>query len=172
MPYNGTGKQTDKEFYEGVARLLDVTPQRAKKYWEDGFNEFIVRELFFKGICRLPNIGTFTVYKIEENVQYQEDENGKLIYYRVPERYIPKFTPHDIMINDINMNGVTKKYRKRLRENVLTERDYKRKLRAQALGVDEPMTEEHIEASKISFKEKLEKKKAEYADRGKSDEET
>lgn len=171
MPYNGSDKQTDKEFYSGVARLLDVTTDTVKKYWEDGFNEFIVRELFFKGICRLPNIGTFTVYKIEENIQYQTNENGEVEYYRVPERYVPKFMPHDIMINDINMNGVTKKYRKRLRDNVLTERDYKRKIRAQALGVGEPMTEEHIQASKLSFKEKLEQKKANYQ-KGDSDEQT
>lgn len=160
MPYGNTNAITDKEFYSGIARLLNVTPSTVKKYWEDGFNEFIIRELYFRGTCRVPHFGTFSLKHIPEEVQIQKDENGEEVTYFVPERDKPIFTPHDDMINDVNMQGVTKKYRKRVKANQLTYRDIARQQRADKLGVFGSINEDRVNASKVSFKELLEQRKA------------
>lgn len=161
MPYVNSNAITDKEFYSGVARLLDVTPSTVKRYWEDGFNEFIIRELYFRGTCRLPHFGTFSLQHTPEEVQIQKDENGEEVTYFVPERDKPIFTAHDDMINDVNMQGVTKKYRKRVKNNQLTYRDIARQERAKKLGVFGSIAEDRVNASKASFKEMLEQRKAE-----------
>ena len=65
------------------------------------------------------------------------------------------------MINDVNMQGVTKKYRKRVKNNQLTYRDIARQERAKKLGVFGSIAEDRVNASKASFKEMLEQRKAE-----------
>lgn len=157
MPYQN--ELTDKEFYRGVAKLLGVKASTVQKYWELGFNEFIIRELFFASHCRIPYLGTFTLRKIEERTQMQTDANGRSVLYQVPERYMPVFTPHDTMINDINMQGVTKQYRKRVRSGVMTERDYMRQLRAEICNANGKITEEQVNQAKEDFKDFLAEKK-------------
>lgn len=164
MPYNNSNELTDKEFYMGVARFLGVTYQTAKKYWEDGFNEFIVRELYFKGSCRIPHLGTFALKHMAEGFSNQKDENGNDVVYKILERDIPYFTPHDTFVNDVNMQGVTKKYRKRLKKGQLTQRDYERQIRAEKIGAFGSMSAERIEKSKENFQELLKKKKEAKAD--------
>lgn len=159
MPYNKTNSITDKEFYSGIARLLDVTPTTVKRYWEEGFNEFIIRELYFRGNCRLPHFGTFSLMHENESVQVQKDANGEEVVYVVPERDKPIFTPHDTLVNDVNMQGVTKKYRRRLKENQLTRRDLERQKRADKLGVFGSIEDQRIEASKAGFQELLKKRR-------------
>ena len=106
---------TDKEFFTQMAR------------------EVIIRELFYNGTCRVPTLGTFTTKHIDEKIQVQKGANGEKVIYPVIARDIPEFIPHDDMINDINMQGVTKKYRKRLKSGNLSKRDYERQARADAL---------------------------------------
>lgn len=171
MPYGNSNAITDKEFYAGVARFLDVKPATIKKYWEDGFNEFIIRELYFRGTCRLPHLGTFVLTHEPESAQVQKDAEGKEVTYYVPERDKPKFIPHDDMINDVNMQGVTKKYRKRMKAGQLTQRDYIRQQRADKLGIFGSLTDQRIEASKADFKEMLEQRKAEKEQRNETEDE-
>ena len=150
---------TDKEFFTQMARFSDVTsPSTCAKYWYAAC-EVIIRELFYNGTCRVPGLGTFSTRKVGENIQIQKGPNGKEVIYKVPEREVPIFTPHDDMINDINMQGVTKKYRKRLKAGALSQRDYERQVRAEALGVVGSLSEERINASKEKFKKLLEEKK-------------
>ena len=150
---------TDKEFFIQMARFADVNNlQTVQKYWYAAC-EVIIRELFYNGTCRVPGLGTFSTRKVGEQVQIQKGPNGKEIVYRVPEREVPIFTPHDDMINDINMQGVTKAYRRRLKAGTLTQRDYERQVRAEALGVVGSLSEERINASKDKFKEMLNEKK-------------
>ena len=158
MPYD-TGDNTDKEFYAGVARLLNVKPETVKRYWVEGFNEFIVRQIYFKGSCRLPYMGRFGIKKIAESIQKQTDGNGGTVVYRVPERYVPVFYPHDTMVNDINMQGVTKQYRLRYKKGALTERDYRRQLRAESVNAEGSLLEEQVEAAKEKFHSYLRDKK-------------
>lgn len=150
---------TDKEFFTQMARFADVTdPRTCAKYWYAAC-EVIIRELFYNGTCRVPGLGTFSTRKVGEQIQIQKGPEGREVVYRVPEREVPVFTPHDDMINDINMQGVTKQYRKRLKAGTLTQRDYERQVRAEALGVMGSLSEERLEASKKKFKEMLDEKK-------------
>lgn len=155
----GNTTLTDKEFFTQMARFADVNSlQTVQKYWYAAC-EVIIRELFYNGTCRVPGLGTFSTRKVGEQIQIQKGPEGREVVYRVPEREVPVFTPHDDMINDINMQGVTKQYRKRLKAGTLTQRDYERQVRAEALGVVGSLSEERLEASKKKFKEMLDEKK-------------
>lgn len=155
----GNTTLTDKEFFTQMARFSDVNSlQTVQKYWYAAC-EVIIRELFYNGTCRVPGLGTFSTRKVGEQIQIQKGPEGREVVYRVPEREVPVFTPHDDMINDINMQGVTKQYRKRLKAGTLTKRDYERQVRAEALGVIGSLSEERLEASKKKFKEMLDEKK-------------
>ena len=150
---------TDKEFFKQMARFADVSSlETVQKYWYAAC-EVIIRELFYNGTCRVPGLGTFSTRKVGEQVQIQKGPDGKEAVYKVPEREVPIFTPHDDMINDINMQGVTKAYRRRLKAGALTQRDYERQVRAEALGVVGSLSEERITASKEKFKKMLDEKK-------------
>lgn len=150
---------TDKEFFTQMARFADVTDIRTcAKYWYAAC-EVIIRELFYNKTCRTPVLGTFSTRKVGEQIQIQKGPEGREVIYRVPEREVPMFTPHDDMINDINMQGVTKQYRKRLKAGTLNQRDYERQVRAEALGVTGSLSEERINASKDKFKKMLDEKK-------------
>lgn len=164
MPYNNSSKkQTDKEVYTGMGRLIGVTAATMKKYLIEAVYEYIVRTLWLVGVVRIPNLGTFTLRRVAENVQVQRNIDGEEVIYRVPERDVPVFTPHDTFINDVNMMGVTKAYRKRKKNGVLTENDYKRQQRADIFGVYGSLSKERIEASEKEFGEFLDglKKEAE-----------
>ena len=153
---------TDKEFFTQMARFADVTDTRTcAKYWYAAC-EVIIRELFYNGTCRTPALGTFTTRHVDESVQIQKGPDGKQVVYQVPSRDVPEFTPHDDMINDINMQGVTKQYRKRLKAGKLSKRDYERQVRAEILNVDGSLTEQRLEASKQKFKEMLKEKKEKF----------
>ena len=155
----GNTTLTDKEFFTQMARFADVNSlQTVQKYWYAAC-EVIIRELFYNGTCRVPGLGTFSTRKVGEQIQIQKGPEGREVVYRVPEREVPVFTPHDDMINDINMQGVTKQYRKRLKAGTLTKRDYERQIRAESLGVFGSLSEEPIEATKKKFKEMLDEKK-------------
>ena len=155
----GNTTLTDKEFFTQMARFADVNSlQTVQKYWYAAC-EVIIRELFYNGTCRVPGLGTFSTRKVGEQIQIQKGPEGREVVYIVPEREVPVFTPHDDMINDINMQGVTKQYRKRLKAGTLTQRDYERQVRAEALGVIGSLSEERLEASKKKFKEMLDEKK-------------
>lgn len=158
----GNTTLTDKEFFMHMARYCDITNYRtAAKYWYAAC-EVIIRELFYNGSCRVPVLGTFTTKHIGESVQIQKGQNGKQAVYQVPPRDIPEFTPHDDMINDINMQGVTKQYRKRLKNDKLTKRDYERQIRAEILGVEGNLSEQRLAESKEKFKKMLKEKKDKF----------
>ena len=161
MPYGNSDKNTDKELYTDIARLLGVSVQTVRKYIVDGFYEAIVRRIYLQKSCTIPNLGTFTLVHEPEYYQKQTNENGEEVIYKVPARDKPVFTPHDTFINDVNYMGVTKAYRKRARKNQLTAMDYRRQQRAAELGEFGSKSQERIEKSKENFKELLEKKKKE-----------
>ena len=167
MPYNNTNALTDKEFYAGIARLMDNKPTTVRKYWEDGIYEFIVRELFFRGSIRIPHIGTISLKHLEKTYSRQTDVNGKPVVYEVPERDIPVFTPHDDFINDVNNMGVTKRFRKRAKAGKLNPADIRRQERADLLGDFGSLSEERQAIAKENFAEKLAKMKEEKKKEGK-----
>ena len=150
---------TDKEFYTLMARHADVTNlNTVEKYWRAAV-EVIIREMYINRTCRVPLIGTFYAKEIGETFQVQKGRDGKEKIYKVEPRIRPLFEPHDDFINDINMMAVTKRGRKRVRRNTMTQRDYLRQIRADALGVDGSLSEERMENSRKKFKEMLQQKK-------------
>lgn len=162
MPFGNSNLNTDKEFYMGCARLVDSTAATIKKYWLEVFVEYIIRTLYYRGSIRLPHLGTFSLKHMAETISVQTGPDGEQVTYRVPERDVPYFTPHDDMINDINMQGVTKLYRKRAKREELTEWDFRRKKRAEKLGVFGSISQERANASRAEFQEKLKQRKAEH----------
>lgn len=150
---------TEKEFLTLACRFTDSTNIATAKKWWDAFYEVIIREMFFNGTCRVPNVGTFFTQEHGEYLQKNKDINGKEVIYTVPARQFPYFDASDQFINDINMMGVTKQYRKRLTKGMLTAADYERQIRAESLGVVGSLSEERIEKAKEAFKEVLKKKK-------------
>lgn len=162
----GNGKKlkesglSEKEFLTLMCRFADSTSLASAQRWYDAFNEVLIRELYFNGTCRLPKIGTFFVKEYEEYLSIQKDINGTEVVYKVPARVMPYFDPVDNFINDINMMGVTKLYRKRLKRGELTMADYERQIRAESLGVVGSLSEERIAKAKEQFNQFLQEKKA------------
>lgn len=159
MPYTNSDKNTEKEFYIELARLLDVTVPTAKRYFVDGVYEAIVRLTWARGKCTIPHFGTITLVNEPEYFQTQKNEKGEEVIYKVPARDKPVFTPHDTFINDVNFMGVTKAYRKRVKKNQLTGMDYRRQQRAIELGDFGSKSQERLEKAKEDFQEKLKQKK-------------
>ena len=161
MPYNNSNALTDREFYTGVSRFLDVTQDTIRRYWTNGFYEFIVREVWLKGTLRIPHLGTFSLKHMDEKFQTQTDVDGNKVVYRVPERDIPVFTPADDFTNDVNFEGVTKNYRRRAKANRLNPADIRRQERIKQFGEYGSIDPERVEIAKENFKEMLNKKKEE-----------
>lgn len=156
MPYNNDYDLTKKEFFALVSKIMEGNPKvkTIEKYWE-GFLEAIAREIYYHGSCRLPHLGKFVIKHIDEKIQLQKTSEGKNITYKVPERDIPIFIPHDDFINDINYKGVTKQYRKRLKQGKLTSRDYRRQIKSEYIT--------HNLSEKVNKEEKIQKIKEDFA---------
>lgn len=147
---------TNKEFFQQACRWKDSSSIQTAAQWWAAFQEVIIRELFYNGACRIPGLGRFTVEEYKSSYTKQKDANGKIVTYYVPARIKPVFTPEDDFINDINMQGVTRTYRKRLKNKKLIQRDFERELRAEALNVDATL-EEVMEARRKKAKDNFQK---------------
>lgn len=153
---------TNKEFFQQACRWKDSTSVQTAASWWAAFQEVIVRELFYNGTCRVPGLGRFGIEEHEGCYQKQKDEKGREVTYFVPPRVVPIFVPEDDFINDINMQGVTKAYRKRLRAGELTQRDLEREIRADSMASNaaiKDIIEQRKEQSKENFQELLAKKR-------------
>lgn len=151
---------TNKEFFTQACRWKNCNTVQTAAEWWSAFQEVIIREIFYNGVCRVPGLGTFTIEEIPETYQRQKAEGGRFVTYRVPARIKPIFTPEDDFINDINMSGVTKAYRKRLKDNALTQRDTDREIRASEIGeVVDDMVAERKEWASEQLQELLKKKR-------------
>lgn len=148
-----------KDFFQRVARSRDTSEAEARDMWMT-FYEEILTILFVTGRCVLPEIGVITLTEKDEQVQKQVDEDGVEHLYVVPARDYPIFTAEDDFINDINLQGVTRAYRKRLKTNTLTKRDYLRIQRAETLGMSTvERARQQEEVCRVNFSKKLAEKK-------------
>lgn len=152
-------------FYRLLARELDCTTKTAKKYL-DAIVEVIAKEVYLSGTCQIPYLGTFDAKQIPESTQRHKEENGDLVVYTIPEHIMPIFTATDNFINDCNLRGVTKEYRKRVRRKVLTRRDLERIAKAESMKRLRNIAQEDREAAKVAFGDKLKEiKQAHDADK-------
>ena len=150
-------RTSDIELYRLVARELDCTAQTARRY-VDAIVEVIAKEVYLSGCCRVPNLGIFDAKHIDEKIQKQVHD-GEVREYIMPEHVKPVFTPCDTFINDCNMKGVTKMYRKRSKNKQLTVRDLERIAKAEAIERLKNVSVEMKETAKIDFADKLKEKK-------------
>ena len=155
----GRGKSGEVEFFTMASRLNDTTPATAKAWWSC-FYETILRDLFVSGQCYLPKIGHFVLEERKGGVQKQRQKDGTFKYYEVPTIDKPVLYPEDEFVDDVNMMGVTKSYRKRVKKKVLTARDREREKRArQFLGIDyeeaEAEEQKQIDTSREEFNDFL-----------------
>lgn len=155
-----SSRTSDIELYRLVARELDCTAQTARRY-VDAIVEVIAKEVYLSGCCRVPNLGIFDAKHIDEKIQKQVHD-GELYEFVMPEHVKPVFTPCDTFINDCNMKGVTKKYRKRAKNKQLTVRDLERIAKAEAIERLKNVSTEMKETAKIDFADKLKEKKEAY----------
>ena len=153
---------TNKEFFKQACRWKDSSSTQTAADWWSAFLEVIVREVFYNGHCRVPGLGTFTVRFEEGKTWTQPIGGGKYATYTAPARVYPLFAPEDDFINDINMQGVTKAYRKRLKKGELKARDYERELRAEAVNmmdIVDDMVEQRREKAQEELQELLKTKR-------------
>lgn len=153
---------TNKEFFKQACRWKDSSSTQTAADWWSAFLEVIVREVFYNGKCRVPGLGSFTVRFEEGKTWTQPIGGGKFATYTAPARVYPLFAPEDDFINDINMQGVTRKYRKRLKKGELTARDYERELRAEAvkmMDIVDDMVEQRREKAQAELQELLKTKR-------------
>lgn len=114
----------NQEFYAYAGGLLNVSPQTAKKYWI-GFVDTIIHILHFDGKCQMPSIGRFDLKEIPEYRVTAKNDAGELVERINPAWFKILYTVNEDFLNNVNGRGVTKKYRKRVRERKLTPNDLK-----------------------------------------------
>ena len=158
----------ENEFYDLAAKLLNSTRPKTKTAWK-AFFEVMVRELYVNGMVYLPLVGCFRLQHLEAGIQKQVDSKGVVHWYQVPERDRPVFIPEDDFINDINMHGVTKSYRRRIKQNARTLRDNERYRRLQEIIGEYPEIPEREAARQVQladdFDELIKKKRQDYEDK-------
>ena len=121
----------NQEFYAYAGGLLNVSPQTAKKYWM-GFVDTIIHILHFDGKCQMPSVGTFTLEELPERRVMAKNEQGELVERINPAWFKILYKYNEDFLNNVNGRGVTKKYRRRVRERKLTPNDLKLITQAEA----------------------------------------
>lgn len=116
--------KANKEFYEYASGLLNVSPKTAQKYWM-GFVDTIIHILHFDGKCQMPSVGTFVLEELPERKVMSKNEQGELVERINPAWFKILYKCNEDFLNNVNGRGVTKKYRKRVRERKLNANDLK-----------------------------------------------
>lgn len=151
---------TRREFLTQMCRWRDSNNLGDANKWWDAVVETITREVYYNGSARLPGIGTISTKEIQSKyIRETDPRTGKKVTYFQPAKMAPIFIPEDDFVNDINMQGVTKAYRKRLKKGKLTQRDRERVLRADSVGIGEGVPEESIRKAEEDFEEMLKAKR-------------
>lgn len=125
-------KYDEKDFFLLAQRMADCKNVSVVKWW-NVFYEVILRQIYLSGAVYLPNIGWIELQKKEGKVFSRKRNDGTIEIVDVPERNMPVFKPEDDFVNDVNLIGVTKNYRQRVKNGALTARDKERERRTQAM---------------------------------------
>lgn len=159
----------NQEFYNYAGELLNVSPQTAKKYWMC-FVDTIIHMLHFDGKCQMPSVGQFYLQEMPEQRVVGKNNDGELVERVNPKWYKILYKYNEDFLNNVNGRGVTKKYRKRVRDRKLTPNDLKLITQAEAERTAkrtlEQMQNERIEQAKQQsyddFINVINQKKEEY----------
>lgn len=139
----------EKDFYLFAQRLADASNTSVVKWWEI-FYEVIIRYLYLSGSVYLPNIGWLTLKHKDALYYKRKRADGQEESVILPERNLPVFKPDDDFVNDVNMLGVTSRYRQRMKNGALTARDKERERRGREILGDNYYA---MIREKIDFKE-------------------
>lgn len=152
----------EKDFYLLACRWLETdSVNTVKKYW-DAFVEVVVHEVFVKGFCYMPSIGTIHTKTRQGYQEKIKNDDGGYDVYDVPPYSMPYLSAEDGFINDVNMFGVTTTYRKRYKKKKLSQRDINRIARAETYKLMSNISEEDKRRSRKEFQEYLRKKQEEF----------
>lgn len=121
----------NQEFYAYSASLLECDPATMKKYWK-AFVDTIIHMLHFDGRCQMPSVGTLQLKEVPSWTGMAKDDNGELVERTIPAWFKIDYRSNDDFTNNVNGRGVTKKYRRRVRERKLTPNDLKLITQAEA----------------------------------------
>lgn len=147
------------EFYSQVSKWVHGKRVYIAEKWCTAIVEVIIQECYFKHGCKVPLLGNFDLVHHPEKTQTQtQTKNGEVQTFIVPEHFSIKFTPCDSFINDVNGKGVTKMYRKRVKENKVTKRDIERQLRFEKEKVDEYFRQQEELKEKLRLEEEAKNK--------------
>lgn len=131
-----------KEFYSQVSKWANGKRLCIAEKWCNAVVEVIIYECFYKHGCKVPLLGNFELIHHPEKTQTQ-NKNGEVNTFIVPEHFSVKFIPCDSFINDVNGKGVTKLYRKRVKDNKITKRDIERQLKFEQNKIDKLLQEQY-----------------------------
>lgn len=120
----GEYNKLNKDFYEYAANLLESKPDTVKKYWL-ACVDTIIHMLHFDGRCQMPGVGRFDLKEIPEWNGIAKNDAGELVERTNPAWFKILYTVNEDFLNNVNGRGVTKRYRKRVRERKLTKNDLK-----------------------------------------------
>ena len=73
----------------------------------------------------MPGVGTFELKEVPSWTGMAKDDNGELVERTIPSWFKITYKSNDDFVNNVNGRGVTKRYRKRVRERKLTPNDLK-----------------------------------------------
>lgn len=159
-------KYDEKDFFLLAQRLSDSKNISVTKWWNI-FYEVILRQLYISGAVYLPNIGWLELKKKEGKVYTRKKSDGSVEIVDIPARNVPCFKPEDDFINDVNLVGITKNYRQRVKNGALTARDKLREQRTQEMLGDnlyfsDKAKEKYTEILKEGFEERLKNMRKNY----------
>lgn len=154
-----------KEFYSEACKFMNKKDLNLAAEWWESFVEVIIRRMYFDSICECPYLGKFEVRNSCFRIKSQDTldkERQEFMHYKTQTKVIPAFFPSDNFINDVNMSGVTREYKKRSKRHKLSHRDYLRMTRSEMLASN---SNRHNNDDKIKkeFLNKMNKIKKEFA---------
>lgn len=115
---------TNTQFFKYAAELVDSSPETVRKYYQ-ACVDTLIHMLHFDGRCHLPYVGVFTLEEMPERTVIAKDADGELVERTNPAWFKILYKTNEDFLNNVNGRGVTKKYRKRVRERKLTKNDLK-----------------------------------------------
>lgn len=148
----GEYNKLNKDFYEYAANLLETKPDTVKKYWL-ACVDTIIHMLHFDGRCQMPGVGRFDLKEIPEWNGIAKNDAGELVERTNPAWFKIIYTVNEDFLNNVNGRGVTRKYRKRVRERKLTKNDLK-------LLSEQEITKELLKTQKERQEEREAQRKA------------
>lgn len=157
-----------EDVFKYAAEISSNDVKTIKRYWKY-IQQAIVHVAHFDGVCQIDNLATIKVRASEPKKDISIDRDGTLVETTLPPVYTADVKLLDSFIDDLNGRGVTKSYKKRVKEKKLTEHDLERIVR---MDVAEEAREAKVrwqaaqrDQNRMNFIEEIQRKKKEHEDK-------